>query len=98
MATGTYEQELGALPIKVQFVEEDNPGYLAHCLGLVMASDGKVSYEMCFQTVWISISYILKLAEASYPDPSGKPRKFLEAVHHWLLCEVLNTVGSHTIA
>ena len=98
VATGTYEQELGAPPIKVQFVEENNPGYSAHHFGLVMASKGKVSYTMCFQTVWIPISYILKLVEASYPDPSSEPRNFLEAVHHWLLCEVLNTVGSHTIA
>ena len=50
-ATGTYEWELGAPLIKVQFVEEDDSGYSAHCLGLVMASKGKVLYATCFQTV-----------------------------------------------
>lgn len=79
-------------------MEEDDPGYPMHRLGSVMASEGKILYASCFQTVWIPISYVLKLVEARYPDPSGEPRTFIEAVHHWLLCEVLNAVGSHTIA
>lgn len=62
-----------------------------------MASEGKISYATCFQSACIPISYALKLAEASYPDPSGEPKSFVEAVHHWLVCEILNAVGAHTI-
>ena len=60
----------------------DNPGYSMHCLGSVMASEGKILYATCFQTFWIPVSYVLKLAEARYPNPSGEPRTFINAVHH----------------
>ena len=30
--------------------------------------------------------------------PSGEPKTFIKVVNHWILCEILNTIGSHTIA
>ena len=72
--------------------------YLTHHLGSVMASKGKFSYATCFQSVYIPISYVLRLAKATYPDPSGEPESFVEAVQHWILCEILNAIGAHMIA
>ena len=89
-----------------QGIEENDPGYSIHHFGSVMASKGKASYAMCFQTVWIPISYILKLAEASkYPDPSGKPRISLRLfttgsfVKSWMpsaLIQLLNVTLTQT--
>lgn len=62
-----------------------------------MAAEGKICYATCSQTASIPMSYVLKLAMANYPDASGEPKTFVEAVHHWLLCEVLNAVDAHTI-
>ena len=62
-----------------------------------MAAEGKISYATCSQSAYIPISYTVKLAKASYPDPRGEPKCFIDAVHHWLLCEILNAVGTHTI-
>ena len=98
--TGEFTKSTHPLLLKffqVQFVNHEDISYVLASIAQVMASEGKISYGTCFQITMLPITYVLKLARAHYPDPSGEPGSFVEAVYHWLLCEILNAIGSHTI-
>ena len=98
--TGEFTKSSHPLLLKffqVQFVNHEDISYVLASIAQVMASEGKISYGTCFQITMLPITYVLKLARAHYPDPSGEPGSFVEAVYHWLLCEILNAIGSHTI-
>ena len=65
-----------SLSVYVNFVEDNDPSYTygIHHLALAMATEGKISYATCSQSAYILISYMVKLAKTSYPDPRGKPK------------------------
>jgi hypothetical protein len=64
-----------------------------------MLAAGKISFRTCSRTVRLPGSYILELAQASYPvlSVSGGPRTFTEAFDHWFLCEILAALGGHSM-
>jgi hypothetical protein len=62
-----------------------------------MAHNGKIGFRTCTQTVLIPTSYIIRLASTLY-SASTEPHSFSDAIDHWLLCEILNAIGNHTIA
>jgi hypothetical protein len=62
-----------------------------------MLREGKVCFRTCFQRVLIPASYVIMLATKAY-STTNEPRSFREAFDHWLLCEILNAIGNHTIA
>ncbi|KAJ7160827.1 hypothetical protein C8R46DRAFT_1223166 [Mycena filopes] len=66
-------------------------------------SAGKIAFRTCFRSARIPVSYLLKLSSASYPaqDEAGndiEPFTLEQAIHHWLLMEILGGVGDHTMA
>ena len=68
--------------------------------GLVMASKGKISYATCFQSVYIPISYVLKLARVSYPaSPKAFSRQFITGsfVKFWMPLPQ-NYIGNNPIS
>ena len=65
--------------------------------GHVLAAQGKICFRTCFQRALLPVSYVLGLASVTYPAPGGEPRTFREAVDHWLLCEFLCAIGSHSM-
>jgi hypothetical protein len=63
-----------------------------------MIQQGKISFRTCFQAVLIPASYVLFLAGKDYAAATGPgPKCFRDAFAHWMLCETLNAIGSHTI-
>lgn len=60
-----------------------------------MLADGKVCFRTCLSKAIIPASYILRLSEAQYP--SDLFECFQDAFDHWMLCEILNGIASHTI-
>ena len=64
-----------------------------------MLAAGKISFRTCPRSVHLPGSYILGLAQASYPalSVSGEPRTFAEAFDHWFLCEILAAIGGHSM-
>ena len=65
--------------------------------GLVLATQGKIGFRMCFQRAFLPVSYVLGLASATYPAPKGELKTFREAVDHWLLSEFISNIGGHSI-
>jgi hypothetical protein len=63
----------------------------------VMAQQGKICFRTCVQRVIIPASYVIKLANTAYTADGAEPSSFRTALDHWLLCEVLDAIGNHTI-
>ncbi|KAH9918518.1 hypothetical protein B0H21DRAFT_827558 [Amylocystis lapponica] len=81
--------------IEVKFVDNDNPQYCENAnLRDIMIGEGKLSFHTCYRTVLIPLSYIADISEKSISEDNGQ---FHCAVSHWLLCEILGVIGSHTI-
>ncbi|KAH9950526.1 hypothetical protein B0H21DRAFT_686429, partial [Amylocystis lapponica] len=81
--------------IEVKFVDNDNPQYCENAdLRDIMIGEGKLSFHTCYRTVLIPLSYIADISEKSISEDNGQ---FHRAVSHWLLCEILGAIGSHTI-
>jgi hypothetical protein len=83
----------------VKFVDDNEPSYGPIDSRQAMIREGKINFKTCFSKVLIPASYFVRLALAqqSSSDASG-PSSFRDAVDHWLLCEVLNAIGNHTMA
>ena len=65
--------------------------------GHVLDAQGKICFRTCFQKALLPVCYVLGLASAMYPAPGGELRTFREAVDHWLFCEFLSAIGSHSM-
>lgn len=57
---------------------------------------GTISFRTCFRTVRFPAEYVVRLASAVY-SPGSEPGSFKKACHHWLLVEILNAIGNHTM-
>jgi hypothetical protein len=61
-------------------------------------SQGVISFKTCSRNVRVPALYIAYLAEQQYPpEQATEPRDFTQAFEHWILCQVLIAIGSHTI-
>ena len=67
--------------------ERDRPAMLA---------SGKICFRTCLKEARLPLSWLVKLAGHQYSG-DAEPSSFHAAVHHWLLCECLNAIGSHSI-
>ena len=63
----------------------------------MLAQQGKIYFRTYIQHVIIPASYVIKLANTAYTADGAEPSSFRAALDHWLLCEVLDTIGNHTI-
>lgn len=61
-----------------------------------MLKEGKISFKTCSRQVRIPASHFATLSLQVY-DPSLEPSSLENAVHHWLLVEILNAIGNHSI-
>ncbi|KAJ3859235.1 hypothetical protein EV359DRAFT_68337 [Lentinula novae-zelandiae] len=86
-------------PLKIQLVEDDDPFYLPSCIGHKLQnaylSLGTCAFKTCTRSIKIPASFLIKLIRASY-DPHSECKDARTAVHHWLLVEMLDAVGSYT--
>ena len=81
-------------------ISEENDLYYAENSdqARIMMGQGKISFRTCSHTARLPATYITELARASYPPvPGGEPASFDDAFDHWLLCEMLNAIGGHSI-
>ncbi len=64
-----------------------------------MIAAGKVSFRTCMRSARLPGSYVLRLAQGSYPSSSdsGEPHTFTDAFDHWFLCEILTAIGGHSM-
>ena len=88
-----------ALTIQI-IISEENDLYYAESSeqAKIMMDQGRISFQTCSRTARFPAKYITVLAQASYPPVSGgEPATFDDAFDHWLLCELLNAIGGHSI-
>lgn len=85
--------------IKITFIDDGDPAYGTRGSREAMIREGKINFKTCYSKVLIPASYFVRLAFAqrSACNVSG-PTNFCDAVDSWLLCEVLNAIGNHTMA
>ena len=63
-----------------------------------MTDQERISFRTCSRTARFPVKHITRLAQASYPPVAGEePASFDDAFDHWLLCELLNAIGGHSI-
>ena len=96
--SGRFQDSLQEIT-QLGWVEDHAPQYLSGSgtSGCILAAQGKISFRTCFQKALLPLSYVLTLASAAYPDPGGEPKTFRDAVDHWLFCEILSAIGSHSM-
>jgi hypothetical protein len=84
---------------QVRLVADNDPSYGNDQNRTAMIRQGKISFRTCFQTVLIPASYVLVLAGKHYSASAtgSEPTSFRDAFDHWMLCETLNAIASHTI-
>jgi hypothetical protein len=81
-------------------ISEENDFYYAESSdqARIMMGQGRISFRTCSCTARFPAKYITGLAQASYPPVLGEePASFDDAFDHWLLCELLNAIGGHSI-
>lgn len=59
-----------------------------------MLRNGKIAIATCSKTIKLPISHILGLARTVYTN-SSEPHSFRDAFDHWLLTELLASIGSY---
>jgi hypothetical protein len=90
--------------LEVTFVGPDDLGYEPSTeLRGVMMRQGKISFRTCFRSARIPLSHLVDLCSRSYPakDKGGsniEPFTMQQAIDDWLLVEILNGIGDHTVA
>ncbi|KAJ3902275.1 hypothetical protein F5879DRAFT_1044026 [Lentinula edodes] len=86
-------------PLKIQLVEDNDPFYLPSRIGRELQdaylSSGTCAFKTCTRSIKIPASFLIKLIRASY-DPHSECKDARTAVHHWLLVEMLDAIGSYT--
>ncbi|KAF8882082.1 hypothetical protein BD779DRAFT_1473054 [Infundibulicybe gibba] len=96
-ATGSPLAMFGSIhKLSVTFCGDDDDHYALPATRHIMLREGKISFRTCFRQARIPLSYIVHLSRVS--SPARSPNQFRTAVDHWLLCETLNAIGSHSIA
>jgi len=86
---------------KVNFCDTDDVEYLP--IGTdngrqAMAAEGKIVFKTCVKQANIPITFLKRLVNQSYPTSGTKPfLSFEQAFDHWLLCELISSIGNHTI-
>ncbi|KAJ7511954.1 hypothetical protein B0H11DRAFT_2371466 [Mycena galericulata] len=83
--------------ISVVLVDDSDILYLGgrhSALLPALLASGTISFRTCFLEARIPASFLLRAAQASYT--SSEPRSRRQYIHHWLLCQSLNGIASHT--
>ena len=62
-----------------------------------MISQGKIAFKTCTHMVYIPASYLRSLSLMDYGEEVGDHKSLEDAVDYWLLTEILNTIGQHSI-
>ncbi|KAF8230858.1 hypothetical protein L208DRAFT_1473398, partial [Tricholoma matsutake] len=96
-ATGSVSINTNDAGISIMLIS--NYDYL-YCLGErdrpTMLENGKICFRTCLKEARLPLSWLVKLACHRYSG-DVEPSSFHAAVHHWLLCECINAIGSHSI-
>jgi hypothetical protein len=84
--------------ILVSIVDEADPLYsLNRETNRTLMLQGVICFKTCSRNVRLPAPYIARLAEQQYPpEEATEPRDFTEAFEHWMLCQILEVIGSHT--
>ncbi|KAF8222466.1 hypothetical protein L208DRAFT_1322580, partial [Tricholoma matsutake] len=83
--------------VQVVLVDDDGLAYgLDPEVRSVMIAEGTISFKTCLREARVPISYLMRLHNLD-SSPNREAHTFQEAVDHWLLCECLGAVGSHSI-
>jgi hypothetical protein len=81
----------------VKFVDDNDHAYGTADSRQAMICEGKINFKTCFSKALIPASYFVRLAQQSFSGTLGTST-FRDAVANWLLCEILNAIGNHTMA
>jgi hypothetical protein len=61
-----------------------------------MVAEGKICFKTCYAQARIPASHLVSMAQALY-SPNAGPQTLHDAIHHWLLVEILTAIGNHSI-
>jgi hypothetical protein len=81
--------------MQICFVDNNDSEYASSDMRAGMIESGKINFRTCFSKTLIPATFIIGIA--SHFSSSGST-DFQNAIDHWLLCEVLNAIGNHTVA
>lgn len=84
---------------QINIVDEGDELYAGnHCSNEILMMQGVICFKTCAHNVRLPGPYIARLAGGQYPPLEGnEPQDFTQAFDHWLLCQILTAIGSHTI-
>jgi len=78
-------------------VDDSNVLYAPPAIRSSMLAQGKICFKTCFHQARILISHIATLAQATYSHET-ELHTLQDAIHHWLLVEIIGAIGGHTVA
>ncbi|KAF8164427.1 hypothetical protein BJ912DRAFT_863835, partial [Pholiota molesta] len=95
-ATGSPSIEINGSGISISLCGALDADYAPASQRDVMMNEGKICFKTCFSQVKVPVPYIEMLARGIYTHDI-EPTSFQAAFDHWLLCEFLNAIGTHSI-
>ncbi|KAI0311373.1 hypothetical protein OF83DRAFT_1087743 [Amylostereum chailletii] len=96
-ATGSPTPDPAATSVQVIFVDGESHAYSDDPdIQEAMRRQGTISFRMCFSTARIPAEYVISLAAEVYAG-GREPRTFEDAFDHWMLTQILTSIGGHTM-
>ncbi|KAF9070801.1 hypothetical protein BDP27DRAFT_1220024, partial [Rhodocollybia butyracea] len=87
-------------PLRVVLVTDEDSTYMSSSAPRARRAEylaaGICSFKTCSRSLRIPVSYLKKLLRDSYDRDSRFPHA-QAAVHHWLLVQMLEAIGSYTV-
>ncbi|KAJ4484333.1 hypothetical protein C8J55DRAFT_488254 [Lentinula edodes] len=99
--SGVPRRILDYLKLEVYLVEDDDAQYgpgEEHSASLRQEylRHGTCSFRTCLREMRIPASYLIRLLNANY-SPQSEPATAYQAIHNWLLLQILEAIGDYTI-
>ncbi|KAJ4467376.1 hypothetical protein C8J55DRAFT_565241 [Lentinula edodes] len=98
--SGVPRRILDYLKLEVYLVEDDDDQYgpgEGHSASLQQyLLHGTCSFRTCLREMRIPASYLIQLLKADY-SPRSEPATAYQAIHNWLLLQILEAIGDYTI-
>ncbi|KAF9473603.1 hypothetical protein BDN70DRAFT_816990 [Pholiota conissans] len=98
-ATGSPSIEINSLGITMSLCESSDTEYapgITQREREAMIDAGKICFKTCISQMKVPAKHIIVLARGTYTS-NAEPHSFQAAFDHWLLCEILNSLGNHSI-
>ncbi|KAF9064562.1 hypothetical protein BDP27DRAFT_1230246, partial [Rhodocollybia butyracea] len=88
-------------PLRIVLVTDEDSTYMSSSTPRARRAEylaaGICSFKTCSRSLRIPVSYLIKLLRDAYSDMDSSFPNARSAVHHWLLVQMLEAIGSYTV-